>query len=66
VNVANKKAVRAAKTAQLFTANGSHEAAIGDAYMYEADGKQFRVEVVDKHNADGRCAAQTMLAPCKP
>lgn len=54
VSVATSKAVKAAKTAQLFNIYGQSEAAIGDAFAYEADGKQYRVEVVDKHRADGR------------
>ncbi|WIA36200.1 hypothetical protein OEZ86_007539 [Tetradesmus obliquus] len=54
VSVATSKAVKAAKTAQLFNIYGQSEAAIGDAFTYEADGKQYRVEVVDKHRADGR------------
>lgn len=54
MSVATSKAVKAAKTAQLFNIYGQSKAAIGDAFTYEADGKQYRVEVVDKHRADGR------------
>jgi hypothetical protein len=53
-SVATKKAIKAAKTAQLFNVNSQSEAAVGDAYIYEADDRQYRVEVVDKYRADGR------------
>ncbi|KAF6266009.1 hypothetical protein COO60DRAFT_638814 [Scenedesmus sp. NREL 46B-D3] len=56
VNVATKRAIKGAKTAQLYTVTGRPMAAIGDAYVYVADDKQYRVEVVDRHvvTADGR------------
>lgn len=58
VNVATKRAIKGAKTAQLYTVTGRPMAAIGDAYVYVADDKQYRVEVVDRHvvTADGRWA----------
>lgn len=55
-DVATNKPIKAAKSAALnCNKTGDHfEAAVGDEYIYEADGKRYTVKIADISLGDGK------------